>query len=261
MISPEIVNFGPFHLRWYGLCVALGMLAGYLLMAVRSKRYQLDASKCADIVFAGMLFGLAGARLEYVRREWATQFEGNFVQIFKIWEGGLSFQGGLILAAVAIVVMCLWRKWSVLKTADLITPALLLGHAFGRVGCFLNGCCFGKVYDGFCAVSYPFLRNSVFPIQLVESLFCLLLCGFFLLLERKNKMASCFFPLYMVLYSIGRFFIEYGRGDYADAEAMFTPAQSLFLFVTLPLGALLLVAACLMPQKGKGAAQKPGREK
>lgn len=249
MISPEIVSFGVINLRWYGLCIALGMLAAYFCICFRAKRYGLDASKCADLVFVGMLCGLIGARIEYVRREFAM-FSGDWLRVFKIWEGGISFQGGLVLAAAAIVVMCLWRKWRVGDVGDLCAPALAIGHAFGRVGCLLNGCCYGKAHEGFLAVHYPNLDGGVLAIQGLEAVLCLAIAAFLLLIEWRKEQRGRLFPLYLIIYSIGRFFIEFGRGDYIYlSPGSFTPAQNLFVFVVLPVGVIWYLAVTLLSSR------------
>ena len=244
MVSPEILSVGCLQLRWYGVCVSLGVIVGYWLMCARAKKYDLNASQCADLIFVGMIFGLIGARAEYVRREWVSLFRDDLLGIFRIWEGGISFQGGLILAAIAICIMCHIRNWKIVDVADLMTPALAAGHAFGRIGCLLNGCCYGNEYHGIFAVQYDFLREPVFPVQAVEALFCLLILAVLLYVEYREKAGGRLFPIYLIVYSVGRFFIEYLRGDYLMAsDVALTPAQSLFLYVGLPCGVVSYILA------------------
>jgi phosphatidylglycerol:prolipoprotein diacylglycerol transferase len=264
-MDPVAFHIGPLTIRWYGVFVALGFLAGYLLIQRRTSRYGISHETAADLAFAALIGGVLGARLFYVIEFWDEEFSGHWLDVLKIHRGGLVFYGGFI-GAIALIAAWGWRrKWPLMKLGDLAAPALALGHAFGRVGCFLNGCCFGFPWRGALSVTYPgvtadgyingplhvhrakgivpldsLVCEPVFPIQLIASFANLALCAVLLLLERRRLFEGRRFPLYIMLYAMTRFAIEFGRGDYIDLTAGLTPAQVVCLLL-LPLGAAWFV--------------------
>lgn len=230
MISPVIFELGPLTLRWYGVLVALGALAAYFLASKRLRRYDtISSDHLSNIIFIAILGALAGARLFYVVRFWHTDFaHRSFSAVFKIQEGGLVFQGGFIVAALALIVYALVKHLHLGQLGDLAAPALPLGHAIGRIGCLINGCCFGFLpYDGPCAVHYPFTPLGVFPAQLVEAAGNVLICLALLFLERKEIATGRRFLIYLSAYTVLRFAVEPLRGDYPVDQvwAGMTPGQ------------------------------------
>ena len=229
MISPVICNLGPLELRWYGVMTALGGILGYVLMKWRCKKYEVKDDSLSDIVMIVLFSALIGARLFYVIRFWNESFAMRpFSAVFKIWEGGLVFQGGFIVAALALIVYCIKKKIPIGNLGDLIAPALPLGHAIGRIGCFINGCCFGFVpYDGPLSVRYPFSTAGHFPAQLVESLGNVIICAILLLVEKRDLARGKRFLLYLFCYTVLRFCVEPLRGDYPIDQVWMhmTPGQ------------------------------------
>ncbi|MBQ6472106.1 MAG: prolipoprotein diacylglyceryl transferase [Victivallales bacterium] len=244
MLNPEIISIGPLSLRWYGLMAACGLLSAFLLAGKRAKRYGFTQQTVSDIVFWGMLAGLIGARALYVIRFWSEEFADRPADIFKIYQGGLVFYGGFAGATIIVLLMCWKNHWAPWRAADLLAPALALGHAFGRIGCLLNGCCYGFVYQGPLAISYSHCPGSRFPVQGLFSFCDLCICGALLWLERHGKCRRHLFLVYLCLYSVARFCAEYARGDY-PAEQLWhglTPAQITCLWA-LPVSLLVYYAA------------------
>lgn len=240
-INPEVISIGAMHIRWYGVMAACGLLAAFLLMQKRCDKYGFTKDNVSDMVFWTMLAVIIGARTLYVIRFWDEGFAGRpFISVCKVYEGGLVFFGGFCGAALLLVGMSYWRKWPVWKVADFVSPALALGHAFGRMGCLLNGCCYGFPYDGFCAFRYVDEPNGTFPLQFFSALGNLIICLVLLLCEKKGWLKKRLFLAYMVMYNIGRFCIEYGRGDYPAEQRVqgLTPAQITCLW--------LLPAVCVV---------------
>jgi len=130
----------PF-IHTYGLMLAVGFYAAWWLGARRARAEGLDPEIIGNLVLIGILAGVGGARLLFCIRYHDPQ--ESFWSIFIVWEGGLVFYGGLIAAAVAIAVYLWRRKIPMWQMSDVVAPTLALGQAFGRLGCFLNGCCFG----------------------------------------------------------------------------------------------------------------------
>ncbi|OGV76704.1 MAG: prolipoprotein diacylglyceryl transferase [Lentisphaerae bacterium RIFOXYB12_FULL_65_16] len=259
-MDPVAFHLGSLTIRWYGVFVALGFLAGFLLAQARAGKLGLDSNVAADIVLAAMVGGILGARLLYVAQSW-SEYRGQPLEIIRIDHGGLVFNGGVIGAMVALYGLCRIRSLSPRVVGDLLAPALPLGHALGRVGCYLNGCCFGHPYSGAGAVHYPAEGSvlyvqaqqhlvaagateclPVFPIQLVSAAVNLALCAILLYLGTRIKSRGLLFPLYLILFAVTRFCIEFGRGDYLDRVGPLTPAQAVCL-VLLPAGITWFVVA------------------
>lgn len=262
MINPVFLQVGKISIRWYGICTALGLLTGYFLQLYRAKKYSFTKDMVADLTFFCMLAGVVGARLAYVLRFWQQEFAGrNLLQIFMVWEGGLVFQGGFIAAALAGMALVKLRKWNLANTADLMAPALPAAHAIGRIGCLINGCCFGYFYEGPLAVHYPAEGNSVlyiqkqqgllqpealqcggtFPVAGLEAICNVLLCLLLLVLEKKKKFQGRLFLLYVLLYSLIRFALEFARGDYLSLSMGLTNAQITCLWI-IPLTSIAWLA-------------------
>ena len=252
MISPVICNLGPLELRWYGVLTALGGIFGYLLMKFRSKKYDIKEDYISDIVMVILFSALIGARLFYVIRFWNSDFALEpFSNVFKVWRGGLVFQGGFIFAAFALLPYCYKKKIPIGNLGDLIAPALPLGHAIGRIGCFINGCCYGFVpYNGPLAVRYSFSPDNHFPAQLVESLGNVIICAILLLIEKRNIARGKLFLVYLFCYTILRFCVEPLRGDYPDDQVWMhmTPGQYHALW-QLPLIIAVFVAVSIYNKK------------
>lgn len=149
-----------------------------------------------------------------------------------IWKGGLAFYGGLLLAIPVSIIFMIKNKMPVLKTADLIAPYLALGHSIGRIGCFFNGCCFGKpVVYKFLGVTYPFDTIPRYPTQLY-AVFCLLLIFVILrVMQNKPRFSGFIFSMYLILYSTQRFFIDFLRGDNPTFSFGLTISQIISLFI------------------------------
>lgn len=254
MTDPVAFQIGRLTIRWYGVMVALGFLAAFQLVQHRGKRRGFGAGPAGDLTFVLMLGGLIGARALYVVQNWSSEFSGRWFEALRIDHGGLVFYGGFIGAAVAGGVMCRLRKWHFAEAADLVAPALALGHALGRIGCLINGCCFGRPWEGVYAVRYPVSSGvldvhvhrglvgadavaalPVFPVQLIAAVANIALCLFLLYIEPRMRRRGQLFACYLVLYSATRFTIEYLRGDYLQMVGPFTPAQTICLAL-FPIG-------------------------
>lgn len=274
-MDPVAFHLGPLTIRWYGVFFALGFLAGYQLLLYRARKSTLGPDRAANLTFVGMVAGVIGARLLYVVQNWATEFRDNPAEIIRIDHGGLVFYGGFILGTLVMVGLSRARRFPLGEFADLVAPALALAHAFGRVGCFLNGCCFGRVWHGPLAVTYPpgsevmraqyrqgifpldivervreYLADPassapvscfpVFPVQLLEAAVNLAILALLLLVEKRLARRGQLFAVYLVLYAASRFGDEFLRGDYLERTGGLTPAQILCL-VLLPAAVALFV--------------------
>ena len=226
----------------FGLCIAIGVMLAWMVIEKLYKRPE-----ASNLVFVLLISGLIGARLTHVIQFWTEDgFDKNLMSAFEIWNGGLVFYGGLIAGALAFTIWCVIKKPDVLNLADVLCVGIPLAHAFGRLGCFFHGCCWGKVSDSALAVTFPanspvwFVHRSsdyalrsipVLPTQLFEATALLILFGVLLLIYRKFKGYTA--AIYMMGYSIIRFFMEFLRDDPRPEMYGLSSAQnvSIILFI------------------------------
>jgi len=275
-MNPIIIKIGPLTLRWYGVLVATGFFLGHQLIVRRAKksRLNLNPEQVSNLVFGAMLGGILGARIFYVLQYW-EQYSDDLISIIRIYQGGLVFYGGFIGAALTTILIARKNGWNLLELGDLVIPALPLGHAFGRIGCLLNGCCYGKSFAGTCAMHYHQKENviiSVFPIQAVASLYNFIICTILILIDKKQKgkIRGTLFGYYLIMYSIARFTVEFWRGDYHKSDmhhllgmslfGTFTPAQRICFFI-LPVGIIWTIAVFKINKKYSLKQQKTKQTK
>ena len=251
-MHPDLIAGLP--IKTYGFCMALGFLAAWQVLSWLCRRTGRAAEPLSNLLMLMMFSGIIGARLEYVREFWVREFAANPFAIVKVWQGGLVFYGGLILAIVVFFVWCGVRREREAPVADLFAAVIPLAHAFGRVGCFFYGCCYGRVSACACAVAFP--RHSpawgaqvsgglipetapaalpVLPTQLFEAAADLCLFAGLLYVFLRNWKARPGFTTgcYLVGYACIRFGIEFLRDDMRQRVGSLSIGQtiSIGLFV------------------------------
>jgi len=210
-MKPVLFSIGPLHLYSYGLCIALGLLVSLFLMRRRALREGFPKpDEVFDIAFVVLVWGFLGARLFYVFQNF-SYYMTEPLKVFAVWEGGLIFYGGAIAALLGFGLAVRKKKWSFWKTLDFLAPYGALTHAFGRIGCFLNGCCYGKVCGLPWAVRFPELPHAVHPTQLYEALYDVILFAFLIQRRKQTRFEGEIGLLYFLLYGMGRFVIEFLR--------------------------------------------------
>ena len=244
-------------IRCYGVMMALAFLAGLWTATRRARLANVHSEIIADVTMWLMVGSIIGARIVYVTTYWKQEFASQpFREVFMIQHGGLVYYGGLIGATVAGIGYLTWKKLPVWKIADILAPSIALGSVFGRIGCLLNGCCYGHVCDLPWAIHFPADHETrgdgVHPTEIYDALLNLILyltlawlfrCRWKMRIEAggfKLENGSCgnlpasqfrdgqIFALYLIGYAICRSTVEFFRGDYrADHihAGMFTPAQ------------------------------------
>lgn len=206
-------------IRWYGVMMALGFAAGLWTATRRARRLNVSADIVSDTTMWLLLGSIVGARVVYVTTYWKQEFAGQpLSEIFMIQHGGLVFYGGLIGATVAGIGYLSWKKLPVWKIADILAPSIALGSVFGRIGCLLNGCCFGRACDLPWAISYPAEHVAggalVHPVQVYDALLNLVLFIGLEFFVTRRKFDGQVFALYLMGYAVFRSIAEYFRGDY-----------------------------------------------
>lgn len=209
-MHPIICQIGPFTVYAYGLMLVLGFLVSSYLAKEKAKSEGISAQIIFNLSLLVLVWGILGSRLLYIILN--LDYYINFpLEIIKLWQGGLSWFGGLFLGSLAAIIYIRKKGLPVYKTLDLIIPFVALGGAIGRIGCLLNGCCYGK--ESNLGLYFPLHGKILIPTQIFSSLALILI---FLILrfiqERPHKIGEIFF-LYLILYAIKRFFIEFWRQD------------------------------------------------
>jgi phosphatidylglycerol:prolipoprotein diacylglycerol transferase len=235
---PVLLRLGPITIYSYGVMVALAFIVGIIVALKQAKKEGINSEIVLDLVFWGLISSLVGARLLYVLINF-SDYRENPLEIIMLQKGGLVFYGGLILAAMVGIGFLKKRGLEVWKIADLIAPSIVLGHSLGRIGCFLNGCCYGKEAPppwGIKFLSQSSAGNgghTLIPIQLYSSLGLLIL--FFILRKRQEhkRFEGEIFWLYLFLYSVLRFILEIFRGDPRGHILFFSTSQFIGIIVAL----------------------------
>jgi len=154
---PELfkIPFTDLTIKSYGLMMVIGFLAAVSVIRRLSKKITPDPQLITNAALYALIAGVVGSRLFYVIHH-LSQFKGDFFSIFAIWKGGLELLGGVLLAIAVIVIYMRNHKLPIRHYLDILAIGLLLALAFGRMGCFLNGCCFGKPTNLPWAVRFPY---------------------------------------------------------------------------------------------------------
>jgi phosphatidylglycerol:prolipoprotein diacylglycerol transferase len=214
-ISPEIVRIGPLAVRWYGVMYLIGFAASYVLVKHQVKKKGLDLSgDFLDSFYTFIVIGLViGARLGYVLFYNFAWYVQNPLDIFALWEGGMSFHGGLIGSALAGVWSCKRSARDPWQVADLVAATAPIGLGFGRLGNFINGELYGRVTDVPWAMVFP--AGGPFPRHPSE-LYEFFLEGVVLftvlwVVKDRIRASGALTALFITLYGIFRFVVEFFR--------------------------------------------------
>ena len=265
---PRLLELGPITLYSYGLLLALAYLAGLRLAIVRARTRGLNPERVMDLGIWIIVSALIGAKLLLLVTDWRL-FTANPRQLLSLAQSGGVFYGGLILA----VIVALWyirrHKLPMWTTTDVFAPGIALGHVIGRLGCFLAGCCYGKVTTVPWAVVFtdPFaqanagtpLNVHLHPTQLYESgAEALILVGLLALEKRGRPFPGRTFWSYMLAYGISRFVIEFFRGD-AGRGLYFQEAISLSQLISVVLVPLSLGMLWWLSRQPSPTRESAGR--
>ena len=235
--------------------LAVAFLAGLWTAARRAPRAGIASEKISDVGLWLIIGAVIGARALYVATYWREDFAGRPIwEIFMVQHGGLVFYGGLIGASLACIVYARRQRLSLWKVADILAPSIALGYVFGRIGCLLNGCCYGRACDLPWAIHFPPEHSTggvpVHPTQIYDSLLNLVFYAALALLFRRKRFDGQVFATYLMGYALLRSFVETFRGDYSQTHLHggLTPAHlvSVGIFVA---GAVLFWALQRRPVK------------
>lgn len=246
-MHPIAFQFAGLTIHWYGVMIALAFLAGLWTATRRARRENISGERIADVTLWLMVGSILGARIVYVTTYWKTEFANQPIsEIFMVQHGGLVYYGGLIGATIAGMIYLRWKKMPVWKTADVLAPSIALGSVFGRIGCLLNGCCYGRPTDVPWAIRFPPDHPTggvpVHPTEIYDALLNLVLYVFLAWLFRRKKFDGQIFATYLIIYAVFRGVVEYFRGDYPADHIHFGLTSAQLVSVPIFIAGLALAA-------------------
>lgn len=249
---PEL-SIGSFTLPTYGLVSIVGFALAILVACYLSPQCGLPKIDILFSSFYGIIALVLGAKLLYfitylpnIIRYW-DYFKTNFFAILLYGFSGFVFYGGLLGLLFGIFVYCKQFHIRMTPMLNILAPAIPLMHAFGRIGCFLGGCCYGVEYHGPLAIQYPSSTDvkgladvTRFPTPLVESAFnFILFIVLFFYVKKGNPKHGKAFGLYFIAYPIARFILEFTRGDLIRGHFLFLSTSQWISLFLLPFGLYL----------------------
>jgi phosphatidylglycerol---prolipoprotein diacylglyceryl transferase len=241
-VHPEAFKLFGFPIYWYGIFAAIGFLAAFGTGSKRARREGLPGEAIMNLA-PWIIFGaIIGARILYVINYWDEEFASKpLYYVITIGRSGLVFYGGLIGASLGTIIYCWKNKLPLWKVGDIMGPSVALGHAFGRIGCLMTGCCYGRVCDLPWAIHFPADTHAtkgigVHPTQIYESALNFLFFGALMWLYNRKKFDGQIFSAYLIGYAILRAIVENFRGDYEKQQylgGILSPGQvvSVVIFV------------------------------
>lgn len=236
----DLFSISGLTIHGYGLMIALGVLAAIAVGMFRAKRSGLNSEMVLDITLICVFFGFIGAKILFLIVEF-PDFLQNPWQIFS--GDGFIVYGGIISGVLAAIVYSKKKKCDFYSYLDLLMPSVSLAQGFGRIGCFLAGCCYGRPTTGWFGITFP--KGSIapagiplMPTQLISAGGDLLLAALLIIYSKHAKYKGNVGAAYLVLYGIGRYCIEFLRNDERGGVGFLSTSQFISLFIVI--GGLVL---------------------
>lgn len=244
----DLLTIGPFTLHTYGLMTAIGIVAAYFTAEYRAKKNGLDHTKVFWLVIWCLVFGYLGSKILYFITIFPQIIEDPSVILRSLADGWVVY-GGIIGGIIGALIFCRRNKLPTLKYFDIGLASVALAQGFGRLGCFFAGCCYGMQTDSWFSITFTnsnFAPNNVplVPTQLISSAGDFLL--FFLLVllnRRKNNKPGQGASMYLICYGIGRFIIEFFRGDLIRGSVG-TISTSQFISIFVVIAGIIMFIMC-----------------
>ena len=251
-MHPILFKIGPITIYTYGVLIATAFFLGLALAARQARVEGEDPQKIMDLSFYILISAIVGSRLLYIVVEY-KEYISNPLRIFKVWEGGLVFYGGFIMAMAVVIIYIRKHEMNLWKVGDILAPSVAIGQGVGRLGCFFAGCCYGRETDVPWAVIFKDPNTlapmdvHLHPTQLYDSVNGFIIFVILLVLRKFKKFDGQLFLTYTLLYAVGRFIVEIFRGDERGfvIESFLSTSQ----FIAIPLFILSLAMLIRLKQQ------------
>lgn len=256
------ITIGPLSLPSYGICMAAGIAAAFLVSWLNIRKQGESFDSLLMLGASALAGGLCLTKIFYyiftygIGRLFREMFSGNFSGLS---DSGMIFYGGLIGGAFAALIVVRLNHYDFDTYANAIVPSIPLGHAFGRLGCLLAGCCYGMAYNGPFAVHSAFAdpNESLFPVQACEAILNLFLFVILSVYAKRNRNGMITLVLYLMLYAAVRFVLEFFRGDPTRSKYLGINASQWISLAVFLSGPILLLFK-VKKQKGKEISLSTG---
>ena len=244
-MDPILFELGPLSIRYYSLMIIIGIVIGIFIARSNMKLRGHNPDVVLDFIVYAVPAGIIGARLYYVIFNWGY-YGRNLIEIPAIWHGGLAIHGAIIGGILSAWLFSRSKGFGFWELADSMSPALILGQTFGRFGNFMNGDAhgvptdlpWGLVFPGGTPAGNQFPNTPIHPVMLYELLINLGIFIFLWSIRKRKLPGGTHFLLYLGFYSIGRFFVEFFRGD----SLMLGPLRmAQVIGVAIVIGSLILL--------------------
>jgi phosphatidylglycerol:prolipoprotein diacylglycerol transferase len=268
-LHPVLVKLGAFELRSYGLMLAISFLLGILLVIRRAKGKDISPNLVMDLSVLIIISAIVGSRVLYVLFH-LDEFRGHWTDTFNPFQSngqigiaGLTMLGGVILCFISAAIFLKIKKMSFLKIADVFIPAVGLGLFLTRIGCYLNGCCFGLPCHGSLCVVFPpesaagntFQGIPIVPTQLYSSAYGLIILLFLLKAEKWQRYDGFLLYWFLILYGMGRFVIDFFRYYESSMVVVQIAGKGISLNQVLSLAFVLLGIIMMLINRQKAKKQ------
>lgn len=250
----ELFKIGSFTVHGYGLMIGIGIIAAYLVAEYRAKKKELDSDSIFYLTLWCAAGGILGAKLLY----YITQLKEIAADPSLLLDvaNGFVVYGGIIGGILAGYLFCKRNKLEFLKYFDLVMPSIALAQGFGRIGCFLAGCCYGK--ETSCAAGIIFSHSEyapngirLLPTQLISSGLNFLHFLVLIILAKRVRADGQIAGFYLIFYSAGRFILEFYRGDLIRGSVG-SLSTSQFISIFLFLAGCVIVAVTGIKSRQRG---------
>jgi len=244
----------------YGVLMAIGIIVGVGLTWYLARKQNRYSDEVIDFALWAVIFGIIGSRLSYVIPRWDL-YAANPMDLFAIWQGGLTIQGGLIGGLLAGIVYTKIKGIKFWYFADLFAPGMVLGQAMGRIGCYFFGCSFGVPTNSGWGLVFPegtdafaiFGAQALYPTQMFEFVWDIAILALILIIWQRRRFDGFAFLLYFALWNIGTAVIRFWRGDIAVDVSGITGGQ----VVGFSAAALAIVLFVLMWRRVNSGKLEP----
>lgn len=244
----DLFSIGPLTIHGYGLMIGIGVFFAMMAGLWLAKKKKLSGDEILSFTILCVFLGFLSAKVLYCIVEWKYFIKDP---LSVLGSDGFVVYGGIIGATFFSALYCRLRKLDFWKYFDVVLPSVAIAQGFGRIGCFLAGCCYGRETDSFIGITFhssKYAPNNVslYPTQLFSSIGCFIMAAVLFIYLRKDRKSGIAGSLYLIMYSIGRSVIEGFRNDYRGAVGPLSTSQFISIFILIA-GIVLLI----LSSKGK----------